>query len=468
MCIDFLPLQSYIELIIGFLIWWLAVYLISQNPLDRATQLLFLIFTSLGLYFTSDVLFQTAFSLHQSAILATILKASIWTVYLPYACLYHLSYLQIKKSTLRIVFLYLNYLFAAVAIYLEISTNFLRNYPALTLPNFSGDVSTITARHFWIMLVFIMFAVLTSLANFTKLLIQEKKYSNNWWKYFWPSLAMVANVVLGPLIILSYYEILPHSIILPASTSFLTALFFAFAVLKYRLFLEDPKLLFGKNLLYSTITVVIIIGIICSILLTRPVKIITVLDLIIPLSLIYFVTACLPAYNWLNTFINDLIYNPSSGLSVVNDSEISQALKNYQNRSRLEDSPVLRINLINKMVKNDLTPVDSLRQILKDAVEYFKPDDDSRRTKQNLKYQLLKMLSFDQAEEGQILWELGFEDYPVRIMANESRERPPLFKTKSPSDYSYISRNAFIALKKEAIHDITWRISYLEKLSKRK
>ena len=73
-----------------------------------------------------------------------------------------------------------------------------------------------------------------------------------------------------------------------------------------------------------------------------------------------------------------------------------------------------------------------------------------------------------EAEEGQILWELGFEEYPVRIMSKERNLRPSMFKIESPSDYYYTSRNAYLALKKEAIHDVTWRISYLEKLSKKK
>ncbi|MEK7096570.1 MAG: hypothetical protein AAB881_01310, partial [Patescibacteria group bacterium] len=114
------------------------------------------------------------------------------------------------------------------------------------------------------------------------------------------------------------------------------------------------------------------------------------------------------------------------------------------------------------------TPVDGLRQIIKEAVEYFKPDEDShKRNKKNLKYELLKMIAIDEAEEGQILWELGFEEYPVRIMSKERNLRPSMFKIESPSDYSYTSRNAYLALKKEAIHDVTWRISYLEKLSRR-
>jgi hypothetical protein len=52
-------------------------------------------------------------------------------------------------------------------------------------------------------------------------------------------------------------------------------------------------------------------------------------------------------------------------------------------------------------------------------------------------------------------------------MSGEDRSRPPLFKVESMSDYIATSRNAFIALKEESIHDLDWRLSYLEKIARR-
>ena len=75
------------------------------------------------------------------------------------------------------------------------------------------------------------------------------------------------------------------------------------------------------------------------------------------------------------------------------------------------------------------------------------------------------MVTIDESEEGQILWELGFDGYPMKILTSEDSTRKPLFKIESMSDYTATSRNAFIALKKEAIHDLAWRLSYLERTS---
>lgn len=170
----------------------------------------------------------------------------------------------------------------------------------------------------------------------------------------------------------------------------------------------------------------------------------------------------------ISTFWNDILFNPFRGFSVVTDKDVFDVLKNYHNFSELEKSSLLNLNTIKKRVKKDkIGAVDALRIIIEDATAFFEPKNDKdRRTKQNLKYHLLKMLTFDEAEEGQILWELGFDEYPVKLMRMEKRERPPRFRDFSPADYHYTSRNAYLALKREAIHDVTWRISYLEKLNK--
>lgn len=89
----------YIELIIGFFVWWFALYLLIQNPFDRVMQLLFLMFASLGYYFASDSFFFVAFELKQFNKLGLLLETSTWTIYIPFIILHHLSFLLIKKKT---------------------------------------------------------------------------------------------------------------------------------------------------------------------------------------------------------------------------------------------------------------------------------------------------------------------------------------------------------------------------------
>lgn len=153
----------------------------------------------------------------------------------------------------------------------------------------------------------------------------------------------------------------------------------------------------------------------------------------------------------------------SKMLLELTSQDIYFGVKNFNKPEILEKSSLLKLSQIRLLV-NSKTPVDALKAVVRSSIEYFQPVEDfHRRIKPNLKYHLLKMIAFDECEEGQILWELGFEEYPLNIMSREGRLREPLFKIRSASDYPCISRNAYLTLKKEAINDILWRINYLER-----
>lgn len=289
----------------------------------------------------------------------------------------------------------------------------------------------------------------------------------NFWKYFMPAMGGIVYFLTGVFVITSYYSKITQADFIFMLGLFIGAFLVLFSLIRFHLFSPSEKV-FDKIFLYKTFGMIIIILLYISgfSISKLHMSFESLVLLIIILTLILFTHSF---YDWLNTFINDLLYNPTAGFSVVNDEEIGIILKNYNSLDKLENSSLLRLKSIHNKINHSILPVDVLRNITKEAIEYFKPTEEPhRRTKQNLKYQLLRMVAFDQAEEGQILWELGFEEYPVKIMSQERRLRSPLFETKSPSDYTYTSRNAYLALKKEAIHDITWRISYLEKLAKKK
>jgi hypothetical protein len=90
-----------IEFIIGLFLWWVAVYLITQNPFSRLVQLLSIFFASISLYLTTDIFFYIAFTTHQNVLYGNLLKTFAWTIYVPMALLYHLSLLLTPKSNRR-------------------------------------------------------------------------------------------------------------------------------------------------------------------------------------------------------------------------------------------------------------------------------------------------------------------------------------------------------------------------------
>jgi len=469
-----LTLQIIIEFIGGLFLWWVAVYLVMQNPLNRLVQLVAGILISISFFVTSDIFLNIALATHQYQYLILAMKASLWSIFLPVIFLYHISFVLIiekERALWQKLMLCFGYLFGGVMIFLETFTNLTTNYLLAYSPNFAGDITDLTGKYYWLLGVFLIPLLFAATANFYLALKTQAKFSKGWYKFFWPLLGTLLGLISSPIILLSYYKIVPHSLLFEDFVYLSVGLLFIYSIVKYDLFIEETKIVFGRTFLYSSVGMTIILLLYISPLIFLKIQLLSVGVLLLLCVLVYLIVATHPLYSWLVTFAHDLAQNPSSGLSVVNDNEVYQVLKDYNKPEKLEDSTLLRLGLIDREVqKQDAsTPVDALRDIVKDAVEYFKPEEDERRrTSQNLKYYLLKMLVFDRAEEGQILWELGFEEYPLRIMTKEGESRPPLFKVTAPSDYVYTSRNAYLALKKEAIHNVAWRISYLEKLSNKR
>lgn len=461
-----------IEFIIGLSFWWVAVYIISQNPFTRLNQLFFAIFAVASIYLSSDIFFSAVDFTNQPHFTPYVLKSVVWTTYLPMALYFHISFLLIepaRRQKWQKVFLPLAYVFASASIFMDTFTNITRDYRIMLAPGFNGDTVSVTSQYLWLNGVLQSTIIIATALNFFQLLKKQPKYSLTWQRYLWPLIGLTSLLILIPIIVLGYYQFLPYPTYLLFIGFALTAFTLCYSVVRYDLIIADIKLVFGKRFIYSTIAIILILVLFGLTMSSSVIRFNTVQSLIFPYLLIYLIIASHPLYNWLNTFIADLSYNISSGLSVVNDQEIAEALRNYHRPDQLESSPLLRLNLVTQDIKSNQAknPVDALRQILAGAVEYFQPKEDKpRRIKENLKHHFLKMYTFDQAEEGQILWELGFNDYPVKILQVENESRPPLFKTISVSDYPHTSRTAFIALKREAIHSITWRISYLEKLAK--
>lgn len=469
----FFPAPIIAEFILGLFLWWVAIYLITQNPFSRLIQVTFGVIAAVSFYFTSDVFFYAAYATKQFYAIGLAMKISLWSVHLPFVLLYQISFLLTNIQDRKLwqkVFLYFNYIFLGIIVFLETFTNYTRNYSLIFSPEFSGNISSATTNYFWLVGILLMIVTITTTINFYLILKKQPKFSKNWYKFFLPLLSLLFSVILGPITLLSYYQVLPYYTVLPALTFTLIIIPIMYSIIRYNLLIEEAKIIFDKTFSYSTLGIFFVLIIFGSLLAFSKIQFTNVGSLIFPYVLMHLIIATHPAYKWLTTFIQDIVYNLSSGLSIVNDEEVYSALRNYYHPERLESSSLLRLNLINKEVARGITetPVDGLRKLIKESVEYLKPNENTdRRTKQNLKYHLLRMLAFDQAEEGQILWELGFEEYPLRILSRETDERPPLFKSQSPSDYTYTSRNAFMALKKEAVHDVAWRISYLEKLSKK-
>ena len=451
-----------LEIVFGLFIIWVSFYLISRNPNSTMSWVVFVYLYGFGFTTFLDTLLTSSRNLQEYIVWQ---KITDWSLFLTPVFYYHASLLVVNKNNSKNKYiLIIGYILGVLLYITDIHGGIILREDVVRLTDFrrfdgfAPGILLVPATFFMCLYYF------WGANNFFFRANTDLK------KFKLPALGGMLYVMIGIISTASYYLVIPYANFIFMGGFILATLFFIFPMIKYHLFSPAEKNIFDQTFYYKT---AIIFFIILSYLLVVYLSGIELgfNALVLAELLTILVLFSHSFYDWLSTFVNDLIYNPSRGFSIVNDEEVNNVMKHYNEHERLESSPLMRLNIVNNQIaKNkELTPVDALRSLVKESVEYFKPETEpTRRIKKNLKYQLLKMFVFDDAEEGQILWELGFEYYPVKIMSQERKYRSPLFEVLSPSDYVFTSRNAYLALKKEAIHDITWRISYLEKQSKKR
>ncbi|MFA4996338.1 MAG: hypothetical protein WC536_04330 [Patescibacteria group bacterium] len=449
------------EIVIGLIIIWVSVYLVSRNPSSWLSWTTFVFLFGFSFSTFTDPILLHSRSLHEYVVWQ---KFTNWPFFIAPIAYYHASLLVSGvKNKKRNIILVIGYIISVALYGVALHGGVFLKEDIIRFSNYQRFDGFAPGPLLVPTVLFVWWCFFMGTLNFWH---ESRK---NLKKYFLPILSGAVYTIASIFTLISYYVLIPPAGIIFMVAITLGALLFTYSMVRYHLFLPSEKIIFDNSFFYKSIVVAFIlliyIGALFGSRVTMNFEILVFLSLMI--MLVIFTHSF---YDWFGTFINDVVYNLSSGLSVVSDEEVYQALKFFNVHERLENSSLLRLNVVqNGIKKNALSPVDSLRELLKNSIKYFKPESESnRRVKSKLKYHLLKMLVFDEAEEGQILWELGFDEYPVRIMSRENNLRKPLFEVKSPSDYTYTSRNAYLALKKEAIHDVTWRISYLEKLAKKK
>lgn len=447
------------EIILGLFFIWIGVYVFSRNPFSAMSWIVFGFLFGFSITIGTEPILSHATSLQEYVRWQ---KITDWPLFFSPVFGFHASTLagQLKKN-LNKYLLGIGYILALLFTLIDIRGGWVLKESVIRFADyrrfdgFAPGVLLIPSIVF--VCIYLVIGTIYFLQNTEK----------HFWKYFLPALGCLIIAFTGVIVAISFYRIIPIAEFLFTFGSAAGVLLFVYSIVRYHLFTPAEKIIFDNVFFFRACGIVVIVVLYWLAFLFSQATITFEIFAFIVITA-YLLIFSHSFYDWLITFTNDLLFNPEVGLSVVSDQETGEAIKNYNSPDRLESSTLLQLLIVQRKKESGQIPIDNLRSLVKDAVEYFRPEQDSgRRTKRNLKYYLLKMIAYDEAEEGQILWELGFEDYPVRIMTKESNKRPPLFQITSPSDYSYTSRNAYLALKKEAIHDVTWRISYLEKLSRR-
>ncbi len=437
-------------------IFWVGIFVLTSNPYNTLSRVGASLLFCLSLYLLSGAFL---FSSHSLGEFRNIFRINAFTIYFPAAIWLQVSVLMLKKSDQKKwkFLVLLGYMLALIFSLLEFKTDLVLNYDKVIYPVSRFKYIYAKGPLFFIAIGFVLSYFFLTSRNLLELYKKAKNGDEGKLKYLFP---LVTSLIFatGLILIVSTFVLGPIREVKEAGEMIvsLAIVLLAANVFFNRLFLDGAKTNLGKEFLYSTFTVTVIVLVYLGTLLSFQVKF-GIKNLIFLSIFILLVLLTHTTYDWIMSFVRN-IFQGDISFPRVTDEEVNTALRNLQRPERLEASTLMRLKSVAS--SNPKPSLDKLRDLIKESVEYFKPDDDIR-TKAALKYNILKMIS-DQVEEGQILWDLGFEEYPLGIAENGNGNKPR-FAISSPTDYQATSRNAFITLKKEAIHDLAWRISYLEK-----
>lgn len=164
-------------------------------------------------------------------------------------------------------------------------------------------------------------------------------------------------------------------------------------------------------------------------------------------------------------FVDNLFRRRKVEIPVIMHSEVSNVMKNYSVPYLLERSRLLKLKCVERRsMKNKYSKIDSLRDIIRDTIEYFNPKDKgTKRTSARLRYEILRMTAYEGATESQIMWDLGFFTFNRRAEEKISAEVKPRFPLTKGSEYAATSDRSFKRLKKEALEMLRWKLEEREK-----
>lgn len=171
------------------------------------------------------------------------------------------------------------------------------------------------------------------------------------------------------------------------------------------------------------------------------------------------------SYEWISTFIQSSLRQRRVIIPRVFPSEVNHAISNFSVPYKLESNSLLDLEQVSSSaLRNKISKVDALRELLRDAIEYFNPNDGGKkRTAARLKYEILRMMAYEGATESQIMWDLGFDVYTRSAEEKSSNLLKPRFPLRGASEYYATSDRSFKRLKKEAVEMVRWRLESQEK-----
>jgi hypothetical protein len=439
-------------------VFWVGVFVLTSNPFNASSRIGGLLLIALSVYFIIGALI---FSTTSVGDYKWIFRLTAFSYYVSVPLWFHYSVLSLRgeKQSRWLPFIVIGYLTGIAFSVLEATTNLVTNYNVVSSSilrfKFIFGKGPLFLPSFIILIAY----ALATVYNLIQVYLKNPEHAKNRLKHIFPIIPAVLFLA-GVFLVLYTFVVQPSILIkeISEATICLSVILLAVNVFINRLLLEGAKTNLNREFFYSTISVLLIIAAYLGLIIGFKVRA-TSNNVLFVIILLFIILSSHSIYDWLMSFVRNIFYQGEIVLPRVTDEEVSLALRNLNKPEKLEKSSLMRLKIIS--VGNPAPGLDKLRNLIRESIEYFKPDEPGGRARTSLKYQILKYIG-GQVEEGQILWDLGFEEYPMEI-AEKAQGSKPQFRIRRPTDYQAISRNAFISLKKEAIHNLAWRISYLER-----
>jgi len=247
----------------------------------------------------------------------TILRILIdWPLFFIPVFIYHLSIsedIAVAKKRSNII-LIAGYIISILFYFVNIFTStivrgdFIKN---IALKN--GQESLQPGPVFIVLVVFILCYIYLALCSFVKKQETERKQS--------PILALVFYALTVLVIVVAYYQRITSFCFYSNLGLIVFGLIIIYSLIRENLFLGESQKL-DKLFVYKTVGVFLISFIYLGVYFIFNKKL-NLHDFTYLNALLFLVLMSHSFYDWLSTFVNDVIFNFSSGLSLVNDAEIS-------------------------------------------------------------------------------------------------------------------------------------------------
>jgi len=245
-----------------------------------------------------------------------------------------------------------------------------------------------------------------------------------------------------------------HFLIFGAVMVFVGSLFISYATTRYDVFIEKP-LLYSRDL-FPKLLILILISMIyfgCTVLLLN---FLDRLNIILTITTLAIMTHLF--WDWGYKAVLESFPNKHSNLCITK-SEVLLLLNNFSQKYKLEQSKFLNSKQVKMRAYNKkLTRAEALQVIIKNSILRMEAKNSSHiRSKSRLKFEIIKMIAFDDAKESQILWDLGFDSYSL----NPGLAGKPRFLSRRNSEYKAGSIASFRRLKNEALRDFAWEFEQM-------